>query len=240
MTVRLAIDEVPGFSVPSVGLIVGMNPTAQGLIDAGFTASKGYTGNRVVTIDDTDDSLFDPNTEIGWYLSGGATQVEVPLTNAQFVAQHIRDFQAAVEREAIDWERVVAEENFSPHTDSGHAWSDDLLHSLIIPNIRLQFTRLETAKGSPTPANIEDYEDGEQNLARFIAAANYGVLNIYHNADKSVWRPLRSGAVAYGYNLADGGIRQTGNPPANVETAVTYPTGTTVATWDALQAVRSL
>ena len=239
MTIRLAIDEVPGFSVPSVGLIVGMNPTAQGLIDAGFTAARGYTGNRVVTIDDTDDSLFDPNTEIGWYLSGGATQVEVPLTNAQLVAQDIVDFKNAVEREAIDWERVVAEESFSPHTDSGHAWSHDLLNSLIIPNIRLQFTRLETAKASPTPANIDAYEDGEQNLARFIAAADYGVLNIYHNADRSVWRPLRSGLAAYGYDLATGGIRQSGNPASDVSTAVDYGTDT-VATWDALQAVRSL
>ena len=240
MTIRLAIDPVPGFSVPTVGEIVGMNPTAQGLIDAGFTAAKGYTGDRVVTIDDTDDSLFDPNTEIGWYLSGGVTQVDVPLTNAEFVAQDIRDFQAAVEREAIDWERVVAEESFSPHTDSGHSWSDDLLHSLIIPNIYLQYDRLKTAKASPTPANIDAYEDGRQTLNLFIAAADYGVLNIYHNANKSVWRPLRAGTVAYGYNLADGGIRQFGDPPANVETAVTYPTGTTVATWDALGSVRAL
>ena len=238
MTVYLALDPLTGFDQTDAGYIAGINPTARGLEDAGFAAASGYTGNRVVTIDETDDSVWNDDLSVGWYWVNGVVQESEPLTLAGQVAQDISAFQDAVEREALEWERVVAEENFQPHTDSGHAWSGDLLHALIKPNIRLQVTRLETAKGTPNAANIAAYSAGDQTLAHFIAGADYGVINIYRNAIKSVWRPLRAGGSAYGYDVATGHIRVVSTTP--VQTAVTYPDGLSVVTWDALSAVRGL
>ena len=239
MTLYLALDPVSGLSQASAGEIVAINATAQVLIDAGFTVAGGYTGDRVQTIDETDSSVWDDDCAPGWYwtLTGGV-QAAIPLTPSQIVAQDIRLFQNAVEREAVEWEQVVAEENFQPHTDSGHSWSNDLLHSLIKPNIRLYERLLDTAKGLPNNANRAAYKEGNQTLAHFIAGADYGVINIYRNALKSVWRPLRAGGSAYGYDVATGNIRVVDTTP--VQTAVTYPDGETVATWDALAAVRSL
>ena len=242
MTVHIALDAIPGQDIAAVGEVAGLSPSAQGLVAAGFTAAKGYTGARVVTVDETDSSVWDDGVEPGWYyvVATGAVQQGRPLTLPQQVARDIARFQEAVERETLEWERVVAEENFQPHTDSGHAWSGDLLHALIKPNIRLQFLRLEAAKGSPTAENIAAYTapSDHLSLAAFIAGADYGVLNIYRNALKSVWRPLRAGGSAYGYDATTGNIRVVDSSP--VQAPVAYPTGTTVVTYDALSAVRSL
>ena len=242
MTLYLALDPVTGFAQTEAGYIAGINPTARGIEAAGFASGDGYTGNRLVTIDETDDTKWDDECAPGWYWVNGVVQEDPPLTNAQQVAHDIERFKAAVETEAVDWEQVVAEENFQPHTDSGHAWSDDLLHSLIKPNIRLQVTRLETAKGTPNAANIAAYTSPTDGLSLdlFIAAAAYGVVNIYRNATKSVWRAKRTGENAYGYDVVGGGVRQAGSPLADVMSPVTYPTGTTVVTYDALAAVRGL
>ena len=240
MTLYLALDPVTGFAQGAAGAIVGINPTATGIEAAGFASADGYTGDRLVTIDETDSSVWDDECEPGWYWVGGAVQQAVPLTLAEQVARDIRRFQEAVEREALEWERVVAEENFQPHTDSGHAWSGDLLHALLKPNIRLQTTRLAAAKATPNAANITAYTapTDHLSLAAFIAGAEYGVLNIYRNALKSVWRPLRAGGSAYGYDATTGNLRVVDTTP--VQAAVTYPDGETVVTWDALQAVRNL
>ena len=240
MTLYLALDTLAGFDVTAAAQIAGINPTARGIEAAGFASADGYTGSRLVTIDETDDTKWDDDCAPGWYLVGGVVQEEPPLTHTEQVAHDIERFQAAVEREALEWERVVAEENFQPHTDSGHSWSGDLLHALIKPNIRLQVTRLEEAKGTPNAANIAAYTTPTDHLslAAFIAGADYGVLNIYRNALKSVWRPLRAGGSAYGYDATTGNIRVVDSSP--VQAAVTYPDGFTVVTYDALQAVRDL
>ena len=232
MTVYLALDPVTGHAQSDAGLIVGINPTAAGIEAAGFASASGYTGDRLVTIDETDSAVWSNACEPGWYLVDGAVQQHKPLTLAERVAVDVSNFKQAVERESVEWERVVAEENFAPHTDSGHAWSTDLLHALLKPNIRGLVVLLTTAKGAPTQDNVDAYA---LRLASFLSIADTpGVLSIYQNADKAVWRPLRTGARAYGYDADTGGTR------TGVSFAVSYPTGETVATWDALDAVRSL
>ena len=249
MTVYLALDPLPGIPLASGGHIVGLNSTQQGVIDAlaarATATSQDYTeANRVVSIDETDDTVWDMDVapDAGWYYAAatGAISTTPPRTFAQQVAHDIARFQEAVEREAREWERVVAEENFQPHTDSGHAWSSDLLHALIKPNIRLQFLRLEAAKASPTAEKITAYTSPTDHLSldAFLGAAAYGVLTIYRQAVKATWRPLRAGGSAYGYDVATGNIRVVDTSP--VQAAVAYPPGETVATWDALQAVRNL
>ncbi|MCY4056642.1 MAG: hypothetical protein OXG44_01440 [Gammaproteobacteria bacterium] len=243
MTIYLALDYIsPAFDFPN-GEIRAINRTQQGIADLGYTTADGYTGNRLRAIDETS-ADWDNDCVPGWlYIHTGQTPKVVaalPRTAAQQradqVAADIALLQDAVNREADDWERVVARENFSPHTDSGHSWSDDLLHSLIKPNIRGLVVLLAAAKASPTQNNITAYR---ARLDSFVAiASDPGVLNIYNDADKSVWRPLRTGDYAYGYDTASGGVRTVNNN--QVRFAVTYPTGESVATWDALAAVDAL
>ena len=229
MTIRLALDPVAGFQLNQAGLIAAINPTISGL-DA--VTETTYTGFGVRNIDETDTDAWNDDCEPGWYWVGGKVQPSRPLTNAERVAVDVSNFKESVEREAIDWERVIAEENFQPHTDSGHAWSTDLLHALIKPNVRGLVVLLTAAKGDDSDANITAYR---ARLDSFIGIAeNPGILNIYHSADKAVWRPLRTGERAYGYDADTGGTR------TGVSFGVDYPTGESVATWDALSAVRSL
>jgi len=239
MAIYLALDDIDGFSLTEASLIVGINATQAGLRAAGFTAVRGYRNDRLRSIDETDEDVWDILCAPGWYWTAAdGVQERPPLTHAQQVAQDIGDFQDAVEREAVEWERVIAEESFSPHTDSGHLWTDDLLHALLKPNIRGLERLLADAKATPSATTITAYR---LRLDSFIAIAREpGVRDIYRAANKSVWRPLRAGAYAYGYDTATGGIRRAGVPPEDVRFAVEYPDGETVVTWDALAAVRAL
>ena len=244
MTIRIALDPISGHDIANTGVIVGISPTVAGLDALGYDSATGYTGTRVRSLDETDSAVWTNDCEPGWFYHSSAVQIARPLTLTQQVAVDTTNFQESVEREAVDWERVLAEESFSPHTDSGHKWSDDLLHSLLVPNIRGLVVLLENADTTPNAANITAYR---ARLDSFIAIAeNPGVLRIYNEADKAVWRQHRSGSFAYGYDIDTGGIRtfdHDGNPATaerQVAFSVQYPVGTTVATWDALAAVRAL
>ena len=65
-------------------------------------------------------------------------------------------------------------------------------------------------------------------------ALNPGLLGFWDNAVKTTWRPLRLGHTAWEYDTATGGTL------ADSDRAVTYPTGETVALWNAREAIRSL
>lgn len=233
-TKHLALDRA-GQTAPD-GLIVGMADSVAELRTAGFAAGT-YTGTRLAQVDTTDANAWSADAQPGWYWISGATVRTPPVAPADQVTADILRFQAAVDREAEDLEKVLAKEALSPHTDSGHLWSDDLLHALVKPNIRLLVLALTAAKAAPSSTTIAVYADG---LARFVAiASDPGLEGLYDSADKSVWRPLRSGAHAYGYDVDSGGIR-TDEHGTQVRTAVAYPPGTTVATWDAVAAVEAL
>ena len=245
MTIYLALDYISAaFDLPN-GEIVAINRTVQGLADIGFGSTEGYTGNRLRSIDETSADWDDDCTQGWYYLHTGHTpkvMAELPRTAAQQradqVARDIARLREAIEREVVDWEKLLAKEAISPHWDSGHAWSDDLLHALLKPWMRVHVLRLTTAKASPTQVNIDAYT---ADLNRFIALADtLGIESVYDNAVKSEWRPQRAGTTAYRYDTADGGIlRDEHNAPVG-SVAVTYPTGETVATWDALAAVDAL
>lgn len=230
MTWHLALDDVAGDK-----LVAGMAPSVAALRAAGFDAAT-YTGARLADIDETDASKFPVDAQAGWWLVNGVLVPARPAGHADRVAADIEEFQEAVDREAADIEAMLAREAFAPHTDSGHLWSDDVLHAIAKPHVRLLSLALAAAKASPSSTTIAAYRDG---LDRFIAVArDPGLLGIYKAADKSVWRPLRSGAAAYGYDTDTGGIRTVnGN---QVMTPVSYPDGETVATWDALAAAEAL
>ena len=152
------------------------------------------------------------------------------------VAYDISRFKNAVNREEEDLSTVLTRETFAPHADSGHLWSDDLLHSLVKPNIRGLESLLATEKASPTIIGISRYSPRLESFIRI--SQDPGLVGLYENADKAVWRPLRGGTMAYGYDTATGGVRVAGGN--QVAFAVTYPAGDTVATYDALSAVRAL
>ena len=237
MTVYLALDKLAGIPQADGGLIRATNGTVAGLTAAGFGNTDGYRGDRRVSIDETDTDVWDDDCEPGWYWYNGKVQQSKPLTNAQRVAVDISNFKESVEREAREWVQVEAEESFSPSTDSGHAWPGDLLHSLLVPNTRIIFLLLETAKATPSDENIAAYR---ARVDSFNAIAeDPGVVRISREADRSFWRPKRGGLWAYGYDVDNGRARQDEHG-ADIRVAVTYPTGETVATWDALAAVRSL
>jgi len=246
MTVYLALDAtgVTGRDLPD-GEIVAINRTVAGLRTLGYTAALGYRNDRLRSIDETG-ADWDADCVPGWYYihTGQTPKVlaALPKTAAQLradqVALDIVRFQEAIAREVIDWEKILAKEAISPHVDSGHAWSNDLLHALLKPWMRVHVVRLTTAKATPTQANIDAYT---ADLTRFITLAEtLGIESVYNNAIKAEWRPLRAGTTAYRYDTADGGIlRDEHNAPTGT-VAVTYPTGESVATWDALAAVDAL
>ena len=241
MTIYLALDELPGFTLGAgtgAARIAAISADLTTLVQvvADLPNSGSYTiGTTVQTIDETDDSKWDDNCIPGWYWSAGVVQKTRPLTVAQRLDAGIRTLKAVVQREEREWELVLARESFAPQFDSGHLWSDDIMHAIIKPNIRLQVILWTTAKATPNAANVGL---AEGSLAFFEAAAGYGVRQIYASGDKSVWRPLRDGLVAAGYDIDTGGIRSIGATP--IRRAVTYPTGESVATWDAISAVESL
>lgn len=236
MTIHLAVDYIgPQNDFPD-GKIVGIARTVAALRTEGFD-NPPYTGNRLPSIDEAaNPEKWDADCVTGWYFVGGAVQKARPAQFSETVANDIRRFKAAVDREALDVEAMLAREAFSPHTDSGHLWSDDVLHAIAKPHVRLLQTLLAAAKASPSQPTVDAYS---AQLAVFVATAeNPGLLGIYTGADKSVWRPLRGGTTAYGYDTATGGIRQVNTQ--DVAFPVSYPDGETVATWDALAAVEAL
>ena len=87
-TLHLALDR-DGLTAPA-GVIVGISNSAQGLIDAGFPAAT-YTGNRVATVDDSDDTKWNPECQVGWYYVSAATKVQRsrPATELDLLKQDV-------------------------------------------------------------------------------------------------------------------------------------------------------
>ena len=101
-TLYMALDR-DGLTSPA-GQIVGISGSAQGLIDAGYPAAT-YTGDRVVTIDTTDDSLWSNDCRPGWYYtSAGVVQATRPATQLETLhslAHRIADSAEIVTAEGI-------------------------------------------------------------------------------------------------------------------------------------------
>jgi len=250
MTIYLALDYISAsFDLPN-GEIVAINRTTAGLEAAGYGTAQGYTGNRRRSIDETS-ADWDINCEPGWYyLHTGHTpkvMADLPRTAAQQradqVALDIARLKAALDQGVLDWELILAKERFAPHTDSGHALSDDIMHGLIKGWIRVHVTGLAAAKANPTQDLIDAYTP---DLTRFILLAEtLGVVAVYDKiaanpTSKAEWRGNRAGTTAYRYDTADGGILRDEHNAAVGTVAVTYPTGENVMTWDALAAVDAL
>ena len=241
MTLYLALDELDGFTLGAGSgaariAAITIDLTTMTRVIADLPNSGSYTlGTTVQTIDETDDDVWDDNCIPGWYWVGGEVQNTRPLTLAQRLDAGINRLKAAVRREEREWEVVLARESFTPQTDSGHRWSDDLMHALIKPNRRLQVLLWTAAKTTTDETTVATAEGA---LAAFEHAADYGVEQIFINGDKTVWRPLRAGAEAIGYDTTTGGVRSVGGN--EVRQAVTYPAGESVATWDAIGDVEAL
>lgn len=98
MTLHIAVDSVPQVALPS-GKIVGIARSVQGLRDAGFAAST-YTGNRVSSIDETADGVWDNNCEPGWFLVNGNVQQAEPRS----ALEKMQDALSAFLTQCDDWE----------------------------------------------------------------------------------------------------------------------------------------
>ena len=239
----LALDENTGTDVAALpsGMIVGLAPTRAALEAAGFTPAAGYTGNRVAIIDDAVDG-WNNDVVPGWHYRHAVAalrvvQEAVPLSavgeRKRKVAADIAQFKSVFrEKEDIELPNLLAREKVDTVIDSGHSWVDDILHSWVKPWLRLVESKLATAKASPTQSNIDAYAT---DLADFLRMADTpGLLGFWSGANRSEWRPLRDGTVAWEYDTADGGTLAGSNR------AVTYPTGFTVATWSAYAAIGAL
>lgn len=215
-------------------------------IPAQLTAAGFTDVSARIELDDSEENQAD--VVKGWHRvtpSGGTAEWRLVglSTFAEQVASDISRLKSAVQREVEQWEKVLAKEAISPHTDSGHLLSDDVIHALFKPWMRVHVLRLTTAKATPNAANITAYK---ADLDRFVLLADLlGADGVYDQialtqAVKTEWRGNRSGLVAYRYDAADGGIlRDAQNDPVG-SVAVTYPGGDTVATWDAIGAVEAL
>ena len=240
----LALDANTGTNVADLpsGMIVGLAASRAALEAAGFTVAKGYTGNRVATINDANTG-WNPDVGPGWHYKHAGTaadrivQEEVPLTavgeRTLQVANDIAQFKAVfTEKEDNELPKLLAREKVDTVVDSGHSWVDDILHGWVKPWLRLVESKLAIAKASPTQSNIDAYAT---DLADFLRMADTpGLLGFHAAGIRSEWRPLRDGTVAWEYDVADGGTL------AGSSRAVTYPTGFTVATWSAYAAIGAL
>ena len=98
-TVHLAIDR-NGLAAPD-GVIAGMSDSLQGLRDAGYAATT-YAGDRLGTIDTTDDTKWNVDCQVGWYWVSGAVQRSAPTTELDLLKNDIHamlDTGDAVRRE---------------------------------------------------------------------------------------------------------------------------------------------
>ncbi len=229
----LAIDALDGFTLASsTGKIVGVAATDADLRAAGFTAAKGYQNNRLVHIDDTDSSKWNPNVEPGWYLLNGAVQSAMPLTSLQTVQRDINIFRGVfTEKEDAELPKLLSREKVDTVLDSGHSWVDDILHGWVKPWLRLVEKQLREQKAATNPDPTVYAAD----LAAFLLQADTpGLLGFHAAALRATWRPLRGGTVAWEYDSATGGTK------TGTSRAVTYPDGFTVATWSAYAAMQTL
>ena len=102
-TMYLAVDR-DGLTAPA-GLIVGMSGTAQGLIDAGFTAGT-YRGNRRPQVDTTDSNVWDNACQPGWYYVSSSVGVQrtrpaTPLEGLKLKAHTLLTAGDTLEKEII-------------------------------------------------------------------------------------------------------------------------------------------
>ena len=227
----LALDPagIAGHPLPT-GLIVGLNPTANGLVTAGFPRST-YTGNRRVLVDEST-AAWDNDCTVGWYWQNGAVVQALALSNAEIVQSHIDQFRELFEStESSEFQQLLAREKVDTVVDSGHSWVDDIIHGWVKPWLRLIENQLATekAKASPDPTAY-----GADLLAFNRQVVTPGLLGFHRNAIRSEWRPLRTGLVAWEYDAVDGGTK------ANSNRTVSYPDGFTVATWSAYTAIQNL
>jgi len=226
----LALDRITGYSAPT-GRIVGLNQTLPGLRAAGF-AGTTYRGTRLVDVDESDSTAWDPNCTIGWFWQDGAVSQSLTANASDQLALDIAVFKGIFESvEASDFQQLLAREKVDTVLDSGHSWVDDMLHAWVKPWLRLLESTFVAQKALATP----DKTAWTTHFQHFVAQAQSpGLLGFYSGADKSVWRSRRNGANAFRYNSVGGGI------VGGSGTAVTYGADHTVATWNAYEAINNL
>ena len=229
MYIALDPTGITGHDLPT-GWVVGMNSTEAGLRAAGFDATT-YTGNRIVNVDEST-AAWNKDAAIGWFWHNGALKRELPLTNA---AQVQRDIEIVRDmftfREAQDFPKLLSREKVDTVLDNGHSWVDDIIHAWIKPWLRLVEKQLREQKAATNPDPTVYAADM---AALLLQAETPGMLVFHAAADRSVWRPLRAGTVAWEYDSATRGTK------SGTSRTVTYPDGFTVATWSAYAAMQTL
>ena len=119
MTLYLAVDQVKGISLPN-GKIAGIAETSAGLVAQGFS-SRTYRGNRVSTIDETDDGVWDNDCEPGWYYNGGSVQLDAPQTDIQRLKSAYRVFHRQINNWADGLDALSRGQPLS-RVNAGHDW----------------------------------------------------------------------------------------------------------------------
>lgn len=133
MTIYLALDPTgrDGNPYPD-GRIVARNRveadlrsalTALGRDETDFTAAN----QRIATVDETDDAVWDVDCVPGWYFVGGACVASLPVIDADEYNRLVADAQAVfriVEEEGVS--KVLDRERIAPRQVGGHSWLDDI------------------------------------------------------------------------------------------------------------------
>lgn len=225
----LALDRIDGIDLPT-GRIVGINKSRTALRNAGFDG-RTYKGQRLVQIN-VNSQNWDDDCTIGWYYQDREVRRKLTLTNAQIVENDIARFKRVVfSKEDHDLPKLLAREKIDSAMDGGHTWVDDVIHSWIKPWLRLIESKLAEQKASDDP----DPSQYDLDLRAFFAQCEVpGILYFHSQADRSVWRPLRDGTVAWEYDYADNGTKLGSGRN------VSYPNSLTVQTWEAYKAIKDL
>ena len=254
MTIHLALDPARADHGFPDGRIAGINRTEQGLRDAGFD-NPPYTGQRLVTIDETDGAVWDGACVPGWYYVAGAVVAALAQTDTEQFNADLARFQAVYERADVDLQALLVWERTDRREVAGHTWVEDLLHGWMIPWTRRCVAaaaayRALLAQASPDPTALAAAKTAWREALHGPASGaregfgylrefeTLGLHTWYGAADRSitVWRAtaLLAGTLSYATDAATGGYA------AGSAFTVTYPDGQSVATWPMRAAVRAL
>ena len=248
MTLHLALDR-DGLSAPD-GKIAGIAKTLPALRAAGFAADP-YTGDRVSTIDETDQTKWDADCGPGWYLIGGAVKPSPSPSDKDQFNEDLRRFKAIYEQADLDLQEILVWERTDRNELNGHSWVEDLLHGWMIPWTRRCVAAAEAYRTLLAAANPDATALGAAKAAwrealhgpAAGARAGFGYIREletlglktwYGAADRGTdaWRAtaLLQGTLSYATAGAAGDNGKFGYAAGSVF-AVTYPASQTVATW---------
>ena len=252
MTIYLGLGPLRTENPYPDGVILARNPTRLGLLDAlaalGFTQSHFTLANqRIQTIDESDDSVWNPACTRGWHLISGVVMEELPpLEKDQYndMVRLVKQLFQVVEDDGVS--KILDRRTIAPRTLAGSTWLDDIAHGWLKPSWRSMQIKLEAWRAHIDGTTIAAHTKAaaeEEWTALQREMETLGLVWFYSNADPSLteWRhsDMLAGTERWRTATTPNGDGHYGREAGSRE-LISYPTGESVATWDIVSAIEGL